>query len=308
MSREVGYGITDTWDEIVEAMQEIAPTTLEGVNQRVTELATIVRHDTNEDRPYHRRTAMLLDRELTYANRAWTGSEDMSAAIEAHTLEARDPECQDELAEAGSSCTKGVIGLTQWLEKMKFIFHISNCIVACQVKFATCILQGNALTWWKSHVRIFGHDVSDAMPWKTLKKMITDKYCLRELALMCDRMFHEESDKVEKYVGGLLEMIHRNVKASKPKTMQEAIEFATELMDQKILSLAERKAEKKRKFNDILRNNQNQQQPFKSKNVAQAYTAWPREKKPYEGSKPMFSKCSYHHDGQCGSLYVNGSF
>ncbi|GJU24633.1 hypothetical protein Tco_1163254 [Tanacetum coccineum] len=48
MSREVGYGITDTWDEIVEAMQEITSTTLEGVNQRVTELATIVRQDTND--------------------------------------------------------------------------------------------------------------------------------------------------------------------------------------------------------------------------------------------------------------------
>ncbi|GKG47555.1 hypothetical protein Tco_0507040, partial [Tanacetum coccineum] len=46
--REMGYGITDTWDEIVEAMQEIALTTLEGVNQRVTELATIVRQDTYE--------------------------------------------------------------------------------------------------------------------------------------------------------------------------------------------------------------------------------------------------------------------
>nr|GFD57460.1 hypothetical protein [Tanacetum cinerariifolium] len=36
MSREVSYGITNTWDEIVEAMQEIAPTTLERINQRVT--------------------------------------------------------------------------------------------------------------------------------------------------------------------------------------------------------------------------------------------------------------------------------
>ncbi|GKC01710.1 hypothetical protein Tco_0987846 [Tanacetum coccineum] len=32
MSREVGYGVTDTWDELVDAIQEIAPTTLKGVN------------------------------------------------------------------------------------------------------------------------------------------------------------------------------------------------------------------------------------------------------------------------------------
>nr|GEZ07666.1 hypothetical protein [Tanacetum cinerariifolium] len=51
-------------------------------------------------------------------------------------------------------------------------------------------------------------------------------------------------------VGGLLDMIHGSVKASKPKTMQEAIEFATELIDKKILTLAERLAENKRKFED----------------------------------------------------------
>ncbi|GJT62475.1 hypothetical protein Tco_1006008 [Tanacetum coccineum] len=71
--------------------------------------------------------------------------------------------------------TEGVVGLTQWLEKMEFVFHISNCTVACQVKFATCTLQGNALTWWNSYVRAVRHDIAYAMPWKTLKKMMTDK-------------------------------------------------------------------------------------------------------------------------------------
>ncbi|GJZ78995.1 hypothetical protein Tco_0643832 [Tanacetum coccineum] len=51
---------------------------------------------------------------------------------------------------------------------------------------------------------------------------------------MCDRMFPEEIDQVEKYVGGLPDTIHGSVMATKPKTMQDAIEFATELMDKKI--------------------------------------------------------------------------
>nr|GEY73006.1 putative reverse transcriptase domain-containing protein [Tanacetum cinerariifolium] len=58
-------------------------------------------------------------------------------------------------------------------------------------------------------------------------------------------MFLEESDEVEKYVGGLPDMIHESVKASMPKTMHKAIEFITELMDQKILTLAERQAKKR---------------------------------------------------------------
>ncbi|GKF72013.1 hypothetical protein Tco_0208127, partial [Tanacetum coccineum] len=61
----------------------------------------------------------------------------------------------------------------------------------------------------------------------------------QELALMCDRMFLEEIDQVEKYVGGLPDTIHGSVMATKPKTMQDAIKFATELMDKKINTWAE---------------------------------------------------------------------
>ncbi|GKA67302.1 putative reverse transcriptase domain-containing protein [Tanacetum coccineum] len=144
--------------------------------------------------------------------------------------------------------TKGVVGLTQWFEKMESVFHISNCNVVCQVKFATCTLLGNALMW---------------------------------------KMFPEESDEVEKYVGGLLDMIQGSVMASKPKTMQDAIEFATELMDQKIRTFANHQAENKKKLNDNSRNNRNQQQPFKRQNVARAYTVGPGEKKEYEASLPL---------------------
>ncbi|GJY69743.1 hypothetical protein Tco_0472725 [Tanacetum coccineum] len=60
--------------------------------------------------------------------------------------------------------TEGVVGLTQWFEKMKYVFHISNCTVTCQIKFATCTLLGNALTWWNSHVKTVGHDAAYGMP------------------------------------------------------------------------------------------------------------------------------------------------
>ncbi|GJZ46218.1 putative reverse transcriptase domain, ribonuclease H-like domain, aspartic peptidase domain protein [Tanacetum coccineum] len=183
--------------------------------------------------------------------------------------------------------TEGVVGLTRWFEKMESVFSISNCTASCQVKFATCTLQDDALTWWNAHVKTTTPEAAHAMPWATLKKMMTDKYCPRgeikkietemwnlkvkgtdvvaysrrfqQLALMCSRMFPEEIDKIEKYIGGLPDMIHGSVKASKPKTMQEAIEFTTELMDEKTHAYAERQAEKKRKYDDLSKNNQNQQ-------------------------------------------------
>ncbi|GJT06635.1 hypothetical protein Tco_0841097 [Tanacetum coccineum] len=69
--------------------------------------------------------------------------------------------------------------------------------------------------------------------------VVTYSQRFQELALMYDRMFLEEIDKVKKYVGGLLDMIHGSVMATKPKTMQDAIEFATEPMDKKINTWAE---------------------------------------------------------------------
>nr|GEY19485.1 hypothetical protein [Tanacetum cinerariifolium] len=84
--------------------------------------------------------------------------------------------------------------------------------------------------------------------------------------------------KVERYIGGLPDMIHGSVKASKPQSMQEAIKFATEMTDKKMLN----------------RNN-----------VARAYTIGPRDKKPYGGTKPLCPKCNYHHDGPCTPKCTN---
>nr|GFA18016.1 reverse transcriptase domain-containing protein [Tanacetum cinerariifolium] len=96
---------------------------------------------------------------------------------------------------------------------------LNNYAVENQVKFDTCTLHSVALTWWNTHVKTVGHEAA--------------------YALLYGRMFSEESDKIEKYIGGLPDMIHGSVVASKPKTMQEAIEIATELMDKKIRTFAE---------------------------------------------------------------------
>ncbi|GJY38460.1 putative reverse transcriptase domain-containing protein [Tanacetum coccineum] len=184
--------------------------------------------------------------------------------------------------------TEGVVELIQWFEKMETVFSISNCSVENQIKLSNCTLLAGALTWWNSYVRTVGHDVAYAMTWTYLKKKMTDKYCprgeIKKLEASMDR----------RYVGGLPDMIHGSVVASRPKTMQEAIEIATELMDKKIRTFAERQSENKRKQDD----NQQQQQN-KRQNTGRAYTAGSGEKKPYGGSKPLCPKCNYHHDGPC---------
>nr|GEZ03193.1 hypothetical protein [Tanacetum cinerariifolium] len=214
-----------------------------------------------------------------------------------------------------------------WFERMEMVFRISNFLAESRVKFATCTLLASALTWWNSHVRIVGNDVAYVMTWIELKKNMADKYCPRnemkkietefwnlevqgtdvtrynqrfqELALLYVRTCPEESDRVERYIGGLPDSIHGSVAASKPKTMQEATEMATGLMDKKIRTYAERQAANNRKFKDTSQNNQGRQQPPKRQDVVRAYAAGSGNRQHYAGSRPLCPKCNFNHDGPC---------
>ncbi|GKB47847.1 putative reverse transcriptase domain-containing protein [Tanacetum coccineum] len=75
--------------------------------------------------------------------------------------------------------TEGVVGLIRWFEKMETVFHISNCPEKYQVKYATCILLNNVLTWWNSHKRTIRAEAAFAMSWRELMKLMAKVYCPR---------------------------------------------------------------------------------------------------------------------------------
>nr|GEU35961.1 hypothetical protein [Tanacetum cinerariifolium] len=149
-----------------------------------------------------------------------------------------------------NSGTTGVVSLSQWVEKMESVFLISGCAIENQVKFATCTLLGAALTGWNGHVRTLGHDAAYA----DLKVKGNDVggYTQRfqELALMCTKFISNETEKVDKYISGLPDNIHGNVMAARPKTLDDAIELANDLMDHKLRTYAEGQAENKRKLDN----------------------------------------------------------
>ncbi|GJY15110.1 putative reverse transcriptase domain-containing protein [Tanacetum coccineum] len=122
----------------------------------------------------------------------------------------------------------------------------------------------------------------------------------QELTLICTKFVANETEKVEKYISGLPDNIYGNVKSSRPKTLDETIELANDLMDQKLRTYAERQTDNKRKVDDSSKNNHgHQQQPFKRQNVAKVYNMGSGEKKPYGGSLPKCTKCYFHHNGPC---------
>nr|GFA09326.1 reverse transcriptase domain-containing protein [Tanacetum cinerariifolium] len=196
-----------------------------------------------------------------------------------------------------------------------------------QVKFATCTLLGAALTWWNGQIKTLGPDAY-TMSWEILKKKMTDKYCpqgeikkleielwnlkvkgndvptytnhFQELTLKCTKFVTNETEKIDKYISRLPDHIYGSVKASKPKTLDETIKLANDLMDQKLRTYAERQADNKKKADDSSRNNHgHQQHPFKRQHVTKDYNIWSGERKPYGGNLPKCTKCHFHHNGPC---------
>ncbi|GJY23644.1 putative reverse transcriptase domain-containing protein [Tanacetum coccineum] len=109
--------------------------------------------------------------------------------------------------------TEGVVGLTYWFEKMETVFHISNCQEKYQVKYVTCTLLNNALTWWNSHERTIRIEVAYAMSWAELMKLMTEVYCPRN-----------EVQKMET----------ENVIAVEPTKLQDAIRVANNLIKRRL--------------------------------------------------------------------------
>nr|GEV92195.1 hypothetical protein [Tanacetum cinerariifolium] len=117
--------------------------------------------------------------------------------------------------------TEGVIGLTQWFKRTESVSSISNCTAENQ--------------------------------------MMTAKYCPRgEIKKLEVKLWNlKESSEIERYVGGLPEMIRGNVMSYEPKSMQKAIEFANDQMDQNLLGIADPRDCKSQAANTNNNNNNN---------------------------------------------------
>nr|GEX53551.1 reverse transcriptase domain-containing protein [Tanacetum cinerariifolium] len=153
---------------------------------------------------------------------------------------------------------EGAVGLIHWFERTKSAFSRRNCTKDYKVKFATCTLTEDALSWWNSYAKPIGIEQADKIGWTKLERLLTNKYCPRtevqkiedefynlvvkgndlktyrfqELATLCLDIVPNTEKLMKAFTEGLPQSIEGNVTTSKPQTLKEATNISQRLMDQ----------------------------------------------------------------------------
>ncbi|GJT67884.1 putative reverse transcriptase domain-containing protein [Tanacetum coccineum] len=268
----------DTWVDPAEAVPEIALVTLGEVNTKVTELADLHEHDTQdlyallEDAQDSRsrisqrididsqRVDLLMGDRMTLQETIWMVEEEAYASREAWAH---------------------LIGLSQ-VTHHKIQTH-RNHVYAHE----THLQQAELAALRETNRRRQDQMVENLQVIKDMRREISDMQT--ELLSLREQQRRARQPGPEARIPD-----HQDASGD-----ADTIELANDLMDQKLHTYAER-SDNKRKADDSSRNNHgHQQQPFKKQNVAKVYNMGTSEKKTYGGNLPKCTKCHFHHNGSC---------
>ncbi|GKD13204.1 reverse transcriptase domain-containing protein, partial [Tanacetum coccineum] len=156
--------------------------------------------------------------------------------------------------EAQAATIARAVGLIHWFEWTESVFSHSNCAEENKVTFAIGTLTDDALSWWNSYAQPIGINQANQISWTELKRLLTNKYCPRTkvkkmegefynlvvkgndlktyirrfqgFAVLCPNMVPNTKKLMEVFISGLPKSIKGNVTASKPQTLEEAINIA----------------------------------------------------------------------------------
>nr|GEX90269.1 reverse transcriptase domain-containing protein [Tanacetum cinerariifolium] len=183
--------------------------------------------------------------------------------------------------------TEVIVGLIRWFKRTESVFSQSNYAEENKVAFATGTLTNDALR-------------------------------IQELVILCPNMVPNNEKLLEVFISGLPRSIEGNVTASKPQTLEEAINIAQRLMDQVTKHNSIKGTnDHKRKFEDKInissnnnyrnnyqnirnnRKNDFRQQQNRRPKTFRSYVATLTENHGYTGNHPLCQRCTLHHKGPC---------
>ncbi|GJR65046.1 hypothetical protein Tco_0011111 [Tanacetum coccineum] len=210
LDRKIGYGITDIWEDPDEITEELPASDVTELGQRMTDFVTTVRQYTDEiyvrlddaqsdrslrtgqpnllrrDRRSYARTARLIESEAI----ATRSRPQATSITHRGTYSAKDIEDLD------GSTTEALIsrGMADALVEQEIQRNnnlngdgsqgsgsgITRPVRPTRECTYTDFLKCQPMNLrWKSHVKTVGQDAAHGMPWNTLMKMVTTKYCPR---------------------------------------------------------------------------------------------------------------------------------
>ncbi|GJZ95187.1 reverse transcriptase domain-containing protein [Tanacetum coccineum] len=141
----------------------------------------------------------------------------------------------------------------------------------------------------------------------------------QELVVLCPNMIPNTEKLLEAFIRGLPRSIEGNVTASRPQTLEEAINIAQRLIDQvtkhtlmQVSNNHKRKFDDRRTFNNNNycnnnyrntntnnRYNNHQPQQNKRQEAVRAYAATPTENNRHAGNLPLCKKYNLYHTKPC---------
>nr|GEX63877.1 putative reverse transcriptase domain-containing protein [Tanacetum cinerariifolium] len=257
--REVRYGIRDTWVDPAEVVPEIVPMTLGEVNTRVTELFEIHENDIQD---LYALLEDAQDSRTRISHRVTMDSQRVDLLIEDMIAHQETILIVEEEAYASREA---------WAHSIRLKTTMANNNTPSRGRMSPrdnkTIPKGNGCFECGAP----GHFKRD---FPKLKNKDRGNFLINIIPTPLENSYDVELADgkivgIDTYISGIPDNIYGSVKASKPKMLDETIELANDLMDQKLCTYAERQTDNKRKADDSSRNNHGQQQhPFKRKNVA----------------------------------------
>ncbi|GJQ99896.1 putative reverse transcriptase domain-containing protein [Tanacetum coccineum] len=216
-----------------------------------------------------------LEAESLIASKERAGLLDHVVALKRINARLRDTLRMESCQPLNIKGIEGVVGLTRLLEKMKTVFHISNCPEKYQVKEVIKLMT--EVYYPRNKIQKMQTEL-----WNLTMKgndLTTYTQRFQELSMLYIKMVPGEEDQLKKFIGGLPDNIQENGNAAKS-------------------------VENKRRLYFNQKDNHAQQPPYKRQNVsgqnmAIAYTAGNNERRGYAGPWPYCNKCKLHHERQC---------
>ncbi|GKA72774.1 putative reverse transcriptase domain-containing protein [Tanacetum coccineum] len=207
-----------------EAVPEIAPMTLGEVNTRVTELAELHEHDTQD------LYAILEDAQEgrnRISQRAWGHAMGLSQAVhselQTHREQVHKTRFQMQQAEMAELRETDRRRQAQMAETLRVMRDIMRDMVDMQAELL-------ALREQRRRARQPGSDA----------RAPNHQEAYRDADSHIYKFIANETEKIDKYISGLPDNIYGSVKSSRPKMLDETIELANDFMDQETRALCER--------------------------------------------------------------------